>query len=268
MADIAIGVTGCGGRMGRMLLAEIAETKGCRIAGGIDAPGSAALGRDLGELAGIVPLGIKAGGDAAALFQTSDVVIDFTAPDASVLHAKRAAASGKALVIGTTGLDKAAMSFIAAAAKKAPILTAPNMSVGVNLLLRLVNEAAARLGEDYDIEIFEMHHRHKIDAPSGTALALGAAAASGRGVDLAKKTQAARDGATGARRAGDIGFASLRGGDEVGEHRVIFAGPGETLTLGHRATSRRVFARGAVRAALWLARQKPGLYGMEQVLAG
>ena len=201
------------------------------------------------------------------MFRVSDVVVDFSAPEASARHAKLAAATGKALVVGTTGLDARQMEILKTAAKKAPILCAPNMSVGVNILLRLVREAAAQLGEDYDIEILEMHHRHKADAPSGTALALGRAAAEGRGVDLAKKSARARDGVTGPRKAGAIGFAVLRGGDEVGFHRVLFAGPGEVLELSHRATSRRVFARGALRAALWLAKRKPGLYAMADVLA-
>ena len=263
MAEIRIGVSGVGGRMGRMVALEVLETKGCRLAGGIEAPGSPYLGRDLGELAGVGALKLKAGSDALALFRASDVVVDFSSPEAGTGHAKIAAATGKALVIGTTGLDAKQTAAIKEAAKKAPILWAPNMSVGVNLLLRLVKEAAAQLGEDFDIEILEMHHRHKIDAPSGTALALGRAAAEGRGVDLAKKS---RKSASGARKPGEIGFASLRGGDEVGVHQVMFAGPGEILELSHRATSRRVFARGALRAALWTAKQKPGLYSIADLL--
>src|SRR5271169_3818145 len=223
MADIRIGVSGCGGRMGRMVALEALETKGCRLAGGIEAPGSTYLGRDLGELAGVGPLKLKAGSDALALFRASDVVIDFSSPAAGAGHAKIAAATGKALVIGTTGLDSKQMDALKQAAKKAAIVWAPNMSVGVNLLLRLVKEAAGQMSEDYDIEILEMHHRHKIDAPSGTALALGRAAAAARGVDLGARSQRVRDGITGPRRAGDIGFATLRGGDVVGEHVVIFA---------------------------------------------
>lgn len=267
MADLKIGISGCGGRMGRMVALELLETKGVRLAGGIDLPDSPYLGRDLGDLAGVGSLGIKAGSDALGLFRVADAVIDFSAPAASVGHAKIAAATGKALVIGTTGLDAAQESALKQAARKAPILWAPNMSVGVNLLLELVREAAAQLGPDYDIEILEMHHRHKVDAPSGTALALGRAAADGRGVDLDKKRVAARDGVTGPRKPGDIGYAVLRGGDEVGLHTVMFAGPGEVIELAHRATSRRVFARGAVRAAQWLAKKKPGLYAMTDVLA-
>jgi 4-hydroxy-tetrahydrodipicolinate reductase len=266
MAEIAIGVTGCGGRMGRMLIAEIQGTPGCKVAGGIEAPGNAVLGRDLGELAGLGPLGLAAGDDPAKLFASADAVVDFTAPAASASHAEAAARAGKALVIGTTGLDAAHEAAIAAAVRKIPIVRAPNMSLGVNLLLGLVRQTAAMLGDDYDIEIVEMHHRGKVDAPSGTALALGRAAAEGRGIDLAQKSQRARDGITGARRRGDIGFAALRGGDVVGDHVVIFAADGERIELTHRAGSRRIFARGAVRAAQWAVGKPAGLYGMKDVL--
>lgn len=253
--------------MGRTVALELLETKGIRLAGGIDAADSRYLGRDLGELVGVGTLGIKAGSDALGLFRVADAVIDFSAPAASIGHAKIAAATGKALVIGTTGFDGAQETALKHAARKAPLLWAPNMSVGINLLLALVREAAAQLGPDYDIEILEMHHRYKVDAPSGTALALGRAAAAGRGVDLGKRRAAARDGVTGPRKVGDIGFAVLRGGDEVGSHKVMFAGSDETIELSHRATSRRVFARGAVRAAQWLAGKRPGLYAMADVLA-
>ncbi len=266
MAELRIGISGCGGRMGRMLVAEVAATEGCRLAGGAEAPDSAAIGKDIGELAGIGPAGLAATADMAALFAASDVVIDFSTPEASVAHAQRAAASGKALVIGTTGLDAAANAALGTAAKRAPLLWAPNMSLGVNVLLGLVAQAAQRLSPDYDIEILEMHHRHKVDAPSGTALALGRAAAEGRGIDLGAHSQRVRDGITGPRRRGDIGFATLRGGDNAGEHHVIFAAEGEQIELSHRATSRRIFARGAVAAARWLADKPPGLYGMKDVL--
>ncbi|HLI21548.1 MAG TPA: 4-hydroxy-tetrahydrodipicolinate reductase [Stellaceae bacterium] len=266
MAELRIGISGCAGRMGRMLVAEVAATKGCVLAGGVDAPTSRDLGKDIGELAGIGAVGLKAGSDVAALLAASDVMIEFAIPEASVAHAALAAAVKKPLVIGTTGLDAKAHDALVAAAKTAPILWAPNMSLGVNWLLALVEQTARRLGEDYDIEILEMHHRHKVDAPSGTALALGKAAAQGRGIDLAARSQRSRDGITGARKAGDIGFATLRGGDNAGEHRVIFAAEGEQLELGHRATSRRVFAHGAVAAAQWLAKQPPGLYAMKDVL--
>src|SRR6185437_2937293 len=235
MVDIRVGITGCGGRMGRMLLAEVLGSSGLTLAGGTEAAGSAVLGRDLGELAGSGPIGL-------------------------------AAKYGKALVLGTTGLDGAQSKAVAAAAKRAPIVWAPNMSPAVTLLAGLVQEAARRLGEDYDIEVLEMHHRHKVDAPSGTALALGRAAAEGRAIDLAQRSQRVRDGHTGPRKSGDIGFASLRGGDVVGDHIVIFASEGERLELTHRATSRRLFARGALRAARWVVGKPPGLYGMKDVL--
>ncbi len=266
MAEIAIGVTGCGGRMGRMLLAEIHGTQGCRVAGVIDAAGSAAIGRDLGELAGLGPIGLLAGDDIAALFASADVVVDFTAPDATAVHAATAARLVKPLVIGTTGLESRHESAIADAARKVAIVRAANMSLGVNLVLGLVRQVAARLGDEYDIEVLEMHHRHKVDAPSGTALALGRAAAEGRGIDLAAHSQRVRDGITGPRKTGDIGFAALRGGDVAGEHVVIFAGEGERIELTHRAGSRQIFARGAVRAARWCVGRKPGLYGMADVL--
>lgn len=266
MAELRIGISGCGGRMGRMLAAEIVATPGCRLAGGVEAPASRELGKDIGELAGIGAVGLVASADVAALFGAADVVIDFSTPEASVAHARIAAAAKKALVVGTTGLDAAAHEALREAARSAPILWAPNMSLGVNLMLGLVAQMAQRLGDDYDIEILEMHHRFKVDAPSGTALALGKAAAEGRGIDLGAHSQRVRDGVTGPRKRGDIGFATLRGGDNAGEHRVIFATEGEQLELAHRATSRRIFARGAVTAAQWLAGKKPGLYGMKDVL--
>jgi 4-hydroxy-tetrahydrodipicolinate reductase len=252
--------------MGRMLVAEVKDTAGCTLAGGIESASSKLLGQDAGTLAGIGPTGLLLSSDATALFKTADVVIDFSTPEASLAHARLAAAAKKALVIGTTGFDAAGNAALAEAVKSAPILWAANMSLGVNLLLGLVAQAAHILGEDYDIEILEMHHRHKVDAPSGTALALGQAAAKGRGVDLAAKSQRVRDGVTGPRKAGNIGFATLRGGDNVGEHRVFFANDGEQVELAHRASSRRIFARGAVRAACWLAGKPPGLYAMKDVL--
>jgi 4-hydroxy-tetrahydrodipicolinate reductase len=266
MAELRIGISGCAGRMGRMLIAEVAMTPGCKLSGGVDAPGSRELGKDIGELAGIGAVGLAAGSDVAALLAASDVVIEFSIPEATLAHVALAAQARKPLVIGTTGLDDKAHQVLVAAGKSAPLLWAPNMSLGVNWLLALVEQTAQRLGDDYDIEILEMHHRHKIDAPSGTALALGKAAAEGRKIDLSAKSQRTRDGITGARKSGDIGFATLRGGDNAGEHRVIFAADGEMIELAHRATSRRVFARGAVAAAQFLAPQKPGLYSMKDVL--
>jgi 4-hydroxy-tetrahydrodipicolinate reductase len=263
---VRIGIVGCGGRMGRMLVAEAHGTEGAEIVAGADVKGSPAIGQDLGELAGVGRLGVAAGDDPAKVFDVADVVIDFTQPQASVAHAELAAARRKALVIGTTGLDKAQTEAVRHAAERTPILHAANMSVGVNLLLGLVEQVARTLGPDFDIEVLEMHHRHKVDAPSGTALALGQAAAKGRGVALDAVAQRVRDGHTGARRAGDIGFATLRGGDVVGDHVVVFAGTGERIELGHKAASRQLFAKGAIRAALWLAGKKPDLYGMKDVL--
>lgn len=267
VAEIGIGITGCAGRMGRMLVAEVTATPGCRVVGGIEAKGNPAVGSDLGELAQIGALGITVGDDTAALFRQADLVIDFSTPEAGVTSARLAAEHKKPLLLGTTGLDADQGAAVRAAAKTVPIVWPPNTSLGVTLMLALVEEAARRLGPDWDIEILEMHHRHKVDAPSGTALALGRAAATGRGVDLAQWSERGRDGITGARRDGAIGFASLRGGDVAGDHTVIFAGAGERLEFSHRAASRQIFAKGAVKAALWLGQGRPpGLYGMKDVL--
>ena len=210
--------------------------------------------------------GIEVGDDANTLFARSDAVIDFTSPEATAVHAALAAEHGVALVVGTTGLEAAHHDALAQAARQCAVVQAANMSPGVNLLLGLTERCARILGDEYDIEIVEMHHRHKVDAPSGTALALGAAAAAGRGVWLESVSQRVRDGHTGPRRTGDIGFATLRGGDVAGEHAVIFAGEGERVELVHKASSRAVFARGAVRAALWTEARPPGLYSMGDVL--
>lgn len=266
MADIRMGVVGCGGRMGRMLIAEIAAAEGCELSGGTAAPGSATVAADLGELAGIGRIGVAAGNAAGDLLRKSDVVIEFSIAAATASHATLAAELGKPMVIGTTGLSPAEAAAVREAAKRIPIVWAANTSLGINLLLGLVEQVAARLGPDWDVEIMEMHHRGKADAPSGTALALGRAAATGRGVSLDKVAQRGRDGITGARRDGDIGFAALRGGDAVGDHHVIFAGAGERLELSHRATNRAIYAKGAVRAARWVIDQRPGLYGMKEVL--
>jgi 4-hydroxy-tetrahydrodipicolinate reductase len=263
---IKIGVVGAAGRMGRMLLATVAATPGCVIAGGTERPGNPALGQDLGILAGVEPVGIALSDNADALFATADAVLDFTAPAATVAHAGFAAKHGHAHVIGTTGLEAPDLAAIEAASRRAPIVLAPNMSLGVNLAMLLVEQMAKALDPDWDIEVVEMHHRHKVDAPSGTALGLGRAAAKGRGVPLDEVAQRSRDGITGPRRKGDIGFATLRGGDVVGEHRVVFAAEGERIEIGHIATSRAIFARGAVKAALWAQGKAPGLYGMKDVL--
>lgn len=261
-----IGVVGCAGRMGRAVVAEIAGTDGAALAGGSERAGSDWIGRDVAALAGLDAAALKVTDDAAKLFAAAEAVIDFTSPQAAVLHAGLAAETGRILVIGTTGLDAGQQKAIDTAARRTAIVQAANMSIGVNLLLGLTRQVAATLGAEYDIEIVEMHHRHKVDAPSGTALALGWAAAEGRKVDLDKVAERGRDGLTGARAKGAIGFASLRGGDVVGDHTAIFAAEGERLELTHRASSRSVFARGAVRAALWAQGKGPGLYSMRDVL--
>src|SRR6201987_1577618 len=266
MAGTKMGVVGCGGRMGRMLVAEIAATEGCSVAGGSEAPGSGYINQDIGELAGIGRIGIPIGETVEKLIRDSDVVLEFTSPAATVEHAALAATLRTAMVIGTTGLSPEQGESVRQAAQRIPIVWAPNMSLGVNVMLSVVEEVARRLGPDWDIEVVEMHHRGKVDGPSGTALALGRAAAAGRGVALEDVEQRARDGITGPRRIGDIGFAALRGGDAVGDHHVIFAAAGERLELRHPATKRAVFAKGAVRAARWVVGRPPGVYGLKEVL--
>lgn len=261
-----IAVMGCAGRMGRMLVQEIHAAEGCTLAGGTEPAGSPFLGSDPALLAGLPASGLTITDDVAAVFAAADAVIDFTSPAATVAHARLAAETGTALVIGTTGLSAEQTAAITAAAAATAIMMAPNMSVGVNLLFALTQQVAATLGLDYDIEIVEMHHRHKVDAPSGTALGLGRAAAKGRGVDLDAVKETVRDGVTGAREAGKIGFATLRGGDVVGDHTVIFAADGERVELTHKASNRGVFAKGAVRAARWTEGRAPGLYSMMDVL--
>ncbi|MSP67298.1 MAG: 4-hydroxy-tetrahydrodipicolinate reductase [Alphaproteobacteria bacterium] len=263
---LRIGLVGAAGRMGQTLAAEVTATAGCALVAACERPGHAALGQDLGTLAGLGALGLTIGDDAAAVFRAADAVLDFTAPAATVAHARLAAAAGRILVVGTTGLKPEEDAELSAAATRAVIVQAPNMSVGVNLLVALTRRVAAILGTEYDIEIVEMHHKHKVDAPSGTALALGRAAAAGRGVVLESVADRGRDGLTGARKAGAIGFAALRGGDVVGEHTVIFAAPGERVELTHKATARGIFARGAVRAALWAHGKPAGRYDLADVL--
>ena len=260
-----IGIVGCAGRMGRMLVREVLSTPDCTLSGGTE-PAGEAVGMDMGLLVGDRPVGVAVTTDAAALFAVSDAIIDFTVPAATKRHADLALATGKALVIGTTGLDADVLAAITAASKQAAVVRSANMSVGVNVLLALTQKLAATLGADYDIEIVEMHHRHKVDAPSGTALALGEAAAKGRGVSLSNAARRSRDGQVGARPVGEIGFATLRGGDVVGDHTVIFAADGERIEITHKASSREVFAKGAVRAAQWSAGRGPGLYSMADVL--
>jgi 4-hydroxy-tetrahydrodipicolinate reductase len=259
-------IAGAGGRMGRTLIQAVAATKGLALAGAVDAADSAAIGADAGELAGLGRNGIKIVSDAAPLLQGADGLIEFTVPAATPAFAELTAAAGIVHIIGTTGHSTAEEAVIAKAASRATIVKSGNMSLGVNLLAALTKRVARTLGEDYDIEIVEMHHNKKIDAPSGTALLLGRAAAEGRGIDLKARSARGRDGITGARRSGDIGFAALRGGTVVGEHSVIFAGPAERVELTHRAEDRMIFARGALHAALWARGKKPGLYTMADVL--
>jgi 4-hydroxy-tetrahydrodipicolinate reductase len=259
-------VAGAGGRMGRTLIKAIAEAEGVTLAGAVEAAGSAVIGRDAGELAGLGANGIAVTVDPAPLFGAADGIVDFTIPAATVAFAELAARHGLVHVIGTTGLGPGEERTIAAAADRAKIVKSGNMSLGVNLLAALVKRVARTLDEAYDIEVLEMHHNRKIDAPSGTALMLGRAAAEGRKVDLAQRSVRVRDGHTGARHAGDIGFATLRGGTVVGDHTVIFAGPAERIELSHKAEDRMIFARGALKAALWARDKKPGLYGMGDVL--
>lgn len=261
-----IAIVGCAGRMGRMLLKHVQAAEDCTLSGGTERSDSPHLGADLGVLAGGEPLGIAASDDVEAVFREADAVIDFTAPAATAHHAGIAARTGTALIVGTTGMQAEHLDALAEAARRVAIVQAPNMSVGVNLLFALTEKVAATLGIDYDIEIVEMHHRHKVDAPSGTALGLGQAAARGRDVELETVYEAVRDGHTGARKAGNIGFATLRGGDVVGDHTVLFAGEGERIELTHKASDRSIFAKGAIRAALWCADRKPGLYSMRDML--
>lgn len=261
-----IAVMGAAGRMGRELLRAIAATPGCVISGGTETPGSTAVGADIGTIVGGEPSGITISSDAAGVIAASDAILDFTSPAATIAFANLAAKAGIVHVIGTTGFDAAGEAAITSAAQRAIIVKAGNMSLGVNLLAALTRKVAAALGEDFDIEIVEMHHRMKVDAPSGTALMLGQAAAEGRKVELSEKSVRARDGHTGARKVGDIGFATLRGGSVVGDHTVIFAGDGERIELTHLAADRGIFAKGAVRAALWGKGRAPGLYSMADVL--
>jgi 4-hydroxy-tetrahydrodipicolinate reductase len=266
MSDMRIAVLGAAGRMGQALTRALAETPGCTISGGIETKGSPAVGQDIGAVAGLDPLGVTITDDPLPLFAHIDGVLDFTSPASTVAFAGLAAQARIVHVIGTTGFSDDDLVKLNAAARHATIIKAGNMSMGVNLLAALTERVAATLGPEFDVEILEMHHRHKRDAPSGTSLMLGAAAAKGRDVSLAQKSVTTRDGDTGPRRDGDIGFAALRGGDVVGEHSVIFAGPGERIELAHIASDRGIFANGAVKAALWGRGKPPGLYSMADVL--
>lgn len=262
---LRVGIFGSTGRMGRMVARAVAEADGMTVAAGADRPGSADLGADLGLLAGVGSLGVTVTDQIDAVLGT-DVAIDFTLPDATLAHAGRAAALGTPLVIGTTGLSAEQEAELARHAETAAIVYAPNMSQGVTLLLSVVEQVAAALDDAWDIEIVEMHHNRKVDAPSGTALGLGRAAARGRGRAFEDVSVLSREGETGPRERGQIGFATLRGGDVVGDHTVIFAGAGERIEIGHKAGGREVFASGALAAARWVSGRQPGLYTMRDVL--
>ncbi|MGL4241909.1 MAG: 4-hydroxy-tetrahydrodipicolinate reductase [Beijerinckiaceae bacterium] len=266
MSDMRLVVVGAAGRMGQALIRAVHRTPGVTLAAAIEREGAQALGQDAGLLAGLGPLGIPVTDDALPAFANADGVLDFTIPAATAAFSALAAQARIAHVVGTTGLSDDDFAKLRAASRHAVVVQSGNMGLGVNVLAVLVKQAAKALGIDYDIEIVEMHHRMKIDAPSGTALLLGHAAAEGRGIDLASHSAKARDGHHGARKDGDIGFASLRGGTVAGEHSVVFAGPGERITLSHSAESRDNFANGAVTAALWARGRKPGYFSMLDVL--
>lgn len=265
MPDLKVAIAGAGGKMGAANIRAVAATPGLSVVSALDRPGAPGIGKDAGELAGIEALGVAITENVAAALAGAEAIIDFTAPASSVALAGEAAKRGLIHIIGTTGCSEADDAAIRAAATSARIVKAGNFSLGVNLLLGLVKQAAAAL-PGFDIEILEMHHNKKVDAPSGTALMLGEAAARGRNLDLKTHSVRVRDGHTGPREEGSIGFATLRGGNVIGEHRVILAGPSERIELNHIADNRTLFAEGAVRAALWARDQRPGLYSMADVL--
>ena len=266
MAELRVVVAGAGGRMGRALTRAVLGESRMRLVGALDRPDSDAIGEDAGLLAGARASGISVAADPLPAFAGTDVVLDFTSPEATLGYSELAAQARIVHVIGTTGIGPEHDDRLKAAARHCRIVRSGNMSLGVNLLAGLLKRAAALLGPEYDIEIVEMHHRHKVDAPSGTALMLGRAAAEGRGIDLAEHSLRSRDGHTGPRPDGAIGFATLRGGSVVGDHMAVLAGEGERIELVHRAESRDIFARGALRAAIWAFDKKPGLYDMADVL--
>ena len=252
--------------MGQMLVREVLSTDGCELVGGTEQPGHDALGQDLAEMAGIKKCGVTISDNSGELFEISDAIIDFTIAPATESHTTFAVKHDTNIILGTTGHNADQLASIRAAASKIAIVKAMNFSVGVNLLFALTQQLAGTLDEEFDIEIIEMHHKHKVDSPSGTALELAQAAANGRGVYLDDVIDRGRDGIAGARQQGHIGVAALRGGDVVGEHEVVFAGASERIKLGHIATSREIFSKGAVRAALWSKGSAPGMYDMLDVL--
>ena len=266
MSDMRLIVAGAGGRMGRALIRAIADTEGAVVVGALEAPTSELLGKDAGLLAGLPESGVKLSADLWTMSKDADGILDFTVPAATIANVAIAAQRGIVHVIGTTGLSASDNAVIKSVTKQAIVVQSFNMSLGVNLLAALVKRVAQSLGDGFDIEIVEMHHRAKIDAPSGTALMLGQAAAEGRNVVLADHSARGRDGITGARTTGDIGFASLRGGTVAGDHSVIFAGPYERIELTHKAEDRMLFAHGALKAAMWAHGKQPGHYSMADVL--
>ncbi len=261
-----VGVTGCAGRMGQMLVQELQSNSSATLIGGTERPNSPHLGKDLGLVCGLDDLKLIVTDKPDHLFRLADVVIDFTTPEATLFNAKLAEEHKTALVIGTTGFTHSDLETIKNYASDVAIVHASNFSIGVNLLLGLAQKSSSVLGYDYDVEICEMHHKHKVDSPSGTALSIGEAVARGAGTELSEAAIKVRDGIIGPRRPGSIGFATLRGGSVVGEHTVIYAGEGERIELVHKATDRKIFAQGAVRAALWATNKESGYYSMSDVL--
>ena len=266
MSDMKLIVAGAGGRMGRTLVRAISEAPGCVVHGALEAPGHDLLGQDCGVLAGLPANGVELSGDLWTISKDADAILDFTVPAATIANVAIPAQRGIVHVIGTTGLSASDNAVIRSVTQRAVVVQSGNMSLGVNLLAALVKQVAKSLDEDFDIEVLEMHHRAKIDAPSGTAYLLGQAAAEGRGVDLNQRSVRSRDGHTGERNVGDIGFATLRGGTSTGDHTVIFAGPYERIELAHKSEDRMIFARGALKAAMWARGKKPGFYTMADVL--
>lgn len=259
-------ITGGSGRMGQLLIRTVLDSDKARLVGVVERSGHAWVGQDIGVAMGGAAIGVNVTDDALEAFSKAQAVIDFTAPEATLEFAALAAQARAVHVIGTTGMSETQIAQLEPAARHAAIVRAGNMSLGVNLLVQLTKKVAAALDEDFDIEVIEAHHHHKVDAPSGTALMLGEAAAEGRGVTLSDVSDSGRDGITGARKRGDIGFSAIRGGDIVGEHDVLFAAAGERIVLRHMATDRAIFARGALKAALWGQDKAPGQYDMVDVL--
>ena len=265
MSEVRVAIAGAGGRMGRALLEAATSTPGVKLAAALDVAGTPWAGRDAGDLAALAR-GIAVGTDAAAALRDADVLVDFTRPEGTLAHLRACRAAQRGIVIGTTGFTPAGLDEIRAAAGEIAIVMAPNMSIGVNVLAKLVAMASRALGPEYDAEVFEIHHKLKVDAPSGTALMLGEVAAKARGAALPKDGVFARHGVTGERKSGSVGFSVARGGDVVGDHTVFFAGPGERIELTHRSSSRATYAQGAMRAAKFLSGKPPGLYDMDDVL--